>query len=317
MQRHTDKNVVFFGDLVTDIVYHVERLPIEANHVQRIRSISVEPGGAGNSLIVAARLGANAVALGAIGEDDNGNAVVKILRDEGANMNYVQRGAGSVNMAVLVMVDDAGQHVFLVYEGRGDPFVLGERERALLQNASVFFIPGYALHEPRVGCTVLDALEIVVAANTCVMSDLGPIVNEESVRATALEVLRRSSVTFLTSEEAMIFCKTKNWVDAAEWMLNQGAQNVVIKHGANGCSVFVQGNRADIAGIPVDVKDTSGAGDSFAAGFIVDWLDHGDTVRAARFANAVGAAKVQKLGTGRQVPTREEIERMLKAGKIG
>jgi sugar/nucleoside kinase (ribokinase family) len=310
MQRHTDKNVVFFGDLVTDMVYHVERLPIEADKVQRIHSISIEPGGAGNSLILAARLGARAVALGAIGEDDNGRAIENMLRDEGVDLSYVQRGTGSMNMVVLVMVDDAGQHVFLVHEGRGEPFVIGERERTLIQTAAVFFIPGYALHEPRIGVVTPNALRIAIEANTCVMSDLGPIVHEENVRELALDVLRNSHTTFLTSDEAIQFCKTKNWVDAAEWMLNQGAQNVIIKHGANGCSVFVEGNRADIAGFPVEVKDTSGAGDSFAAGFIIDWLDHGDVIRAARFANAVGAAKVQKLGTGRQVPTKDEVLRV-------
>lgn len=99
----------------------IERLPVEAERVQTIRSVSVEPGGAGNFLITAARLGARAVALGTIGEDVYGQAAYDALLAEGVDVSYVQRGAGSHNVLVLVLVDDAGRHVFLVHEGAGDP----------------------------------------------------------------------------------------------------------------------------------------------------------------------------------------------------
>ena len=150
-QARMNKPVVFFGDLVTDMVMHVERLPIAPDQVQNIRSITLEPGGAGNSLIVAARLGAPAVALGTIGEDASGAQVHAMLLAEGVDVSQVQRGAGSINMTVLVLVDDAGQHVFLVHEGRGAPLALDAGARALIESAALFFVPGYALHEPRVG----------------------------------------------------------------------------------------------------------------------------------------------------------------------
>jgi sugar/nucleoside kinase (ribokinase family) len=141
------------------------------------------------------------------------------------------------------------------------------------------------------------------------MNDLGPIVNEASVRPQTLDILRLSEVSLLTADEAMRYTHTHTYADAARWLMDKGSKHVVIKRGGEGCAVFSQdGTIVEIAGIPVTVRDTTAAGDSFAAGFVVEWLKHRDVVAAARFANCVGAAKVQKIGSGRQCPTREEIE---------
>jgi len=304
--------IVFYGDLVTDVVMHVERLPIEANKVQNIHSIRIEPGGAGNSLLTAARLGAHAAALGTIGEDANGEEVYRILREEGVDVSCIQRGAGSVNMSVLVLIDDAGEHVFLVHEGFGEELRLGAAERALIEGAAAFFVPGYALHEPRVGEMAVPALKIAVQAGVPVYCDLGPIVSDAVVRDKALVVLANSRACLLTEDEAMTFSGAADADAAARWLQAHGVRDVIIKRGAHGCSCYVgDGPRVDIAGLKVEARDTSGAGDSFAAGFLHDLLQHGDVVEAARFANAVGAAKVQKLGTGRNMPTREEVWRLV------
>ncbi len=304
--------ILFYGDLVTDMVLQVERLPVEANKVQSISAISYEPGGAGNSLIVAARLGVQAIAFGTIGEDTAGEQIYQALKLEGVNVAHVQRGAGSLNMTVLVMVDAAGEHVFLVHRGAGELLRIGPDERALITGVDAFFMPGYALHEPRVGPVALDALRIAVEGGVPIFSDLGPIVSDDSLREVALQVTAHTHTALLTEDEALLFTRQTTADDAARWMQAHGAQTVVIKRGAAGCLCYSpEGARIEIAGIPVKAVDTSGAGDSFAAGYIVSWFKHRDMVSAARFANAVGAAKVQKVGTGRQMPTQAEISALL------
>lgn len=309
MQPQKLQSIVCYGDLVTDLIMTIERLPIEAERVQNIHAITVEPGGAGNFLITAARLGAHAVAFGCIGEDTYGQQVHDILLAEGVDVRLTQRGAGSVNVLVLVMVDDAGQHVFLVRMGEGAQFDLDDPSRAQVEAADAFFVPGYALHEPRVGPVTVPTVRLAYAAGVPVMNDLGPIVGEASVRTDALEIVRMSVVSLLTADEAIRFTGEATYADAARWMLGRGTQHVVIKRGGDGCAVFsADGSRHDVAGIPVVVRDTTAAGDSFAAGFVVEWLQQRDVQRAAEFANCVGAAKVQKVGSGRQCPTLEEIQ---------
>ena len=303
--------IVCYGELVTDLIVTIQQLPVLAEQMQPIRSISVEPGGSGNFLITAARLGAQAVALGTVGEDGYGQDVSDMLSTENIDMRYTQRGVGSVNGLVMVMVDDAGQHVFLVRGGVGDAFVMDDGARECVQTADAFFVPGYALHQRRVGPAAVQTARMAHAAGVPVMSDLGPIVRDVRVhvRTAALDMVQLSTVSLLTADEATLFSGENNYVDAAHWMLAHGTPQVVIKRGADGCAVFgADGLQFDIPGIPVPVRDTTAAGDAFAAGFVVEWLKHRDARRAAMFANCVGAAKVQKIGSGRQCPTLAEIE---------
>ncbi len=303
-------HIICYGDLVTDLVMAVERLPIEADRVQAIRAIQVEPGGAGNFLITAARLGARAVALGTIGADLYGDQTIAALAAEGVDVSLVQRGAGTVNVLVLVLVDDAGQHVFLVRDGAGPPLVLDAATRARICHADAFFLPGYALHEHRVKDSAVEAAALAAQAGVPVISDLGPIVSEPAARAAAEAITQLSAVSLLTADEAARFTHAPDEATAARALLDMGARWVVIKRGAQGCAVYAPpAQRHEIRGIPVPTRDTTAAGDAFAAGFVVAWLTHGDVVRAAAFANCVGAAKVQKLGSGRQCPTPDEIAR--------
>jgi sugar/nucleoside kinase (ribokinase family) len=311
------KIIVCYGDLVADLVMQIERLPIVPEQAQNIRKFSVEPGGAGNFLITAARMGGQCVALGAIGEDANGNAIFAMLRAENIDMGYAQRGAGSVNVIVLVFVDEAGQHVFLAHDGKGAPFQITPREEQLIRSAGVFFVPGYALVEERMAGAALQAVSIAHAANVPIMNDLGPIVTQSNLRESAERVVRHSAVTFLTADEAMIFTGTRDYRAAAQALQALGSRTsanvVVIKRGAQGCVVFDGDRASEIAGIPVFARDTTGAGDTFAGAFATEWLRNGGAVLgAARFANLVAAAKVQKVGSGRQCPTAADVENLKK-----
>lgn len=309
--RALSKTIVCYGDLVADMVMQIPRLPIVPDQAQLARSLVIEPGGAGNFLITAARLGGACVALAAVGEDANGNAIYDIMQAEGVEMAYAQRGAGSSNVLVLVFVDDAGQHVFIAHDGVGAPFALGPREVALIREAGAFYMPGYSLAEQRMASAALEATQVAHEAGVPIMNDLGPVVNDAPVRAAAIEVVRHSLVSLLTADEAMQFTHTSTYEAAAEALLRLGSRHVIIKRGPAGCIVF-DGDRArEVPGLPVNARDTTAAGDSFAGGFVFDWLRHGDVLRAAQFANAVAAAKVQKIGSGRQCPTAQEVAAML------
>ena len=65
-------------------------------------------------------------------------------------------------------------------------------------------------------------------------------------------------------------------------------------------------------GYPVPLVDSTGAGDCFAAAFVYAYLRQWSLPAVVAFANAMGAATVQKLGSGRQTPTRAEVSAVLR-----
>lgn len=74
------------------------------------------------------------------------------------------------------------------------------------------------------------------------------------------------------------------------------AKIILLTRGENGVSVFTRDGREDIEGLKVKVKDTVGSGDAFSAGFIMEYLDSGDEILAAKKGNELGAYVATKPG---------------------
>jgi hypothetical protein len=116
----------------------------------------------------------------------------------------------------------------------------------------------------------------------------------------ASETLRQAHATVLSIADV-----GGDWAVAEEWA--KASAVLVVTEGADGCTVFVQGQGARQFRAPqVQEVDPTGAGDVFAAAFFVNLYETGDPWASARFANQVGARSVTRVGiTG--VPTVDEV----------
>ena len=101
-------------------------------------------------------------------------------------------------------------------------------------------------------------------------------------------------------------------VEAAKRIVAMGVKNVIITLGKRGCLVYEgDGTYNFVDSFKVDAVDTTGAGDAFNGGF-AHAIDAGMNPKdAVRFASAVGALSVTKIGTAPAMPTKEEIEAFL------
>lgn len=98
-------------------------------------------------------------------------------------------------------------------------------------------------------------------------------------------------------EEACLVTGKDTAEEAAERLLEAGVKNVVIKCGARGCLVRNRRECYRVMAKPgVRCIDTTGAGDSFAAGFIYALSEGRELRECAEYANACGAMAVQVLG---------------------
>ena len=101
--------------------------------------------------------------------------------------------------------------------------------------------------------------------------------------------------------------------------MSKGVKNVIIKLDQQGCFVMTQKDNGII--IPsfkgIQVKDSSGAGDSFCAGFMAGLYHQWDVRKSALFANAVGAHCVMEIGTTTGVKTMDEILTFIKNYEAG
>lgn len=98
---------------------------------------------------------------------------------------------------------------------------------------------------------------------------------------------------------------------AAKVFFDKGVQNVLITLGSRGVYINTEGRSEIVPAYKVDAIDTTGAGDAFNGGLIAALAEGKSLSEAARFANALAAISVQRIGTTPSMPTRGEIDAFL------
>jgi len=112
----------------------------------------------------------------------------------------------------------------------------------------------------------------------------------ENKRDSLLDVMRRVDMIMVNDAEARQLAGTPNLLKAAAWMRQQGVKGVAIKKGEHGALVFWGDEMWAIPAFPLDfLKDPTGAGDTFAGGFIGTLAKYGTPAPAGlRTAASVG-----------------------------
>jgi sugar/nucleoside kinase (ribokinase family) len=121
---------------------------------------------------------------------------------------------------------------------------------------------------------------------------------------------------FMNQDEARMLSGSADPDEAARHMQKLGTSDVVIKLGPEGCAVFTTEGAERFPGYEVEVIDTTGAGDCFVGGFLAALSRDASYAQAARFANAVGALSVQRLGAINGVRTFAETEAWIQSARV-
>lgn len=87
---------------------------------------------------------------------------------------------------------------------------------------------------------------------------------------------------------------------------------VIHTHGSQGCSVYLEGQKHFLPAFPANEVDPTGAGDVFAAAYLIRFHESGDPLDAARFASAAASFCVEAEGT-LGIPARDDVEDRLRS----
>ncbi|MBC7267916.1 MAG: ribokinase [Streptomyces sp.] len=295
---HYDLLVV--GSANADLVIAVERRP-DAGETVLGSDLAVHPGGKGaNQAVAAARLGARTALLARVGDDAYGRLLLGSQRAAGVDTVGVLVGGAPTGVA-LITVDPSGDNSIVVSPGAN-----GKLTPADVQAAASLF------HASRVVSTQLEIpLETVVA----VVRSLAPgsrfVLNPSPPRPLPGEVLGACDPLIVNEHEARVIlgaaCVSDAPGDWARLLLAKGPRSVVVTLGAEGALVASGEGVVHVPSVPVDVVDTTGAGDAFTAALA--WrLGAGEPLaRAAAYAARVGAAAVTRAGAQESYPTAAEV----------
>ncbi|MGI0060496.1 MAG: carbohydrate kinase family protein, partial [Nitrosotalea sp.] len=135
-------------------------------------------------------------------------------------------------------------------------------------------------------------------------------VNEQDVKREMLLESLQYVDCYLPNEEEIKQVAQKESLDAAlEEVINKGAELIVVKMGAKGCRIKSRTEDMIIPGFNIVPITTVGAGDTFNAGFVSQYVMGKSLEECARFANACAAVKVSE----NKFPELSEVEKFLVA----
>jgi ribokinase len=291
----TAPRIVVVGSANMDLVGLAERIPRPGETVLGDDFV-MTPGGKGaNQAIAAARAGGACTFLGAIGSDSFGVTINARLTASGVDTTQVRTTYGSSGVAVI-MVDRAGENSILVSPGANRTFVdLSEDERAVIAAADVL-----VCQQEVPADTVTAAAQVAHQAGTRVVLNAAP------ARELAPELLAVVDLLVVNEgEAAAITGRDEPDMDALLVLVSR----VVLTLGAAGAWYADRDGRSQrIPAFPVQVADSTAAGDAFTGAIAVAWGEGRDLVDAVRWAAAAGAACVRTVGAYPSLPTRTEID---------
>ncbi len=301
------------GGIVADIVVPIQSFPITPQAHQVVERLSVEPGGLGNCLVVAARLGLHAVALGWVGQDIFGDQIISSLRQEAVDVDHVLRLEGRTTVST-VLVDRAGQHVFVGSMGVRGPDHLPAAWGQIVDRAAWVMSDGWVLvQNPD---PIEEAIVRAHARGRTTVFDPGPLLHRVPEERLG-RLLGATTVLLLTEDEAVRLVGPGSPGQLTQALLARGPSLVALKRGVQDALIATRSESFTQPAFHVPVRDTTGAGDAFDAAFIAGLAFRLPLRSAATLAAVAGAVAVSKLGTGTAMPTREEISAFLAAHQLG
>ena len=258
-------------------------------------------GGAANTACALAKLGRSVSLFGAIGAADAG-WFDRRLHEFGVSREGLEKTDGNTGVTVSVLLRD--DRSFFSY------MVENERLMAMLRSEAVLASLRRARHvhfamplEHEIAMSVLPALR---AAGCTTSLDVG-FTPEWLQARDCLDICRATDYFLPNEREAMLLSggNANNYLSFAQRV---GLSSPVVKLGSRGAAMLANGKEYQVSSSPVEVMDTTGAGDAFDAGFIDALLDEASPEDCLRRACICGALSTRAAGALSALPLREELE---------
>jgi len=309
-------HVATVGDAIVDLIAPIASLPSKGEEVW-IRQLEKCAGGsAANVAVGVARLGLNSGFVGRVGDDPFGHFLIDEFKREGVDISQLQIDEKVGTGLMFIIVTPDGERTMHSFRGANVNLSADGIDMDYIKNVGALHVSGYTLLSETQRSAAMRILETAERAEVLVSFDVGVLTAIEAADRMR-SVLRSIDLLFLNEFEAARLARVKDPEKAAERILKSGAKMVALKRGGKGCLILKRGEKIYSPAFRVRVVDTTGAGDAFAAGFIVGILEGWKLEKISRFANAVGALAVARIGARSALPTRREVEEFLTARRRG
>lgn len=305
--------ITVFGSFVVDLMARTPHLPVPGETVKG-SMFKMGPGGKGfNQGVAAHKAGAEVSMITKLGKDSFAEVALDTMKELNMDTSKVFITEDSDTGIALIIVDEVtSENEIAVVLGACNTI----RDEEVDSIADIVKESGYLLTQLETNMSATNRVIDIAHKN-----GVKVVLNPAPIQPISDDILGKVDLITPNEVEAEIITGIsidgeENAKKAADWFFAKGVKNVLFTLGSRGVYIASREKQSMIPAYKVNAIDTTGAGDAFNGGLVAALAEGKDLWEAARFANALAALAVQRLGTTPAMPTREEIDEFLAIHRI-
>ncbi len=295
MKFKTD--ITILGTIVFDIfVPNFEKIPIKGQAIE-IDEINYSIGGCGaNPAILLSKLGVNVSLIGAIGFDFWASFILTVLKAYNVDTSLIKLSLNYPSAVSILFLDKNGERSYIHRTGASNELDIQHKQLRQIYKSKIFHIGGANLLPSMDGKPMAQVLKKVKSKKVITSVDLAWDVDN-----LWMEKLKYSlpyiDILMGNEEEIKALTESKNLKLSAKVLHEAGINTVVVKRGKKGSFVSSNSEQFDVPSFKVETKDTTGAGDAFAGGFLYGVLKGMNLYECTKIGNYFGALVTTAIGS--------------------
>ena len=287
--------VIVVGDTMVDILARVDApLCIGSDTPARVQSLG--GGSAANVAAWLAHLGESPILVTRVGDDHLGEIAARELQAAGVQLSITRDGYAPTGTCIVLVGADA-ERTMLPDPGANDRLETSDIPRDAFRPGRHLHLSGYALIRGGSRVAALEALAAASASGMTVSVDASSAAPLAAAGPDAfLGWCSRAELLLANADEARVLTGLADPVEAVTALAGRFPL-AIVKDGARGAWACAAGGDAwHAAAAPLVALDSTGAGDAFAAGFLVRWLRGDAVAESLAYAAHVSGRAVSRVG---------------------
>ncbi|HEX3405947.1 MAG TPA: adenosine kinase [Caulobacteraceae bacterium] len=268
--------------------------------------IETSGGSAGNTVAGVASLSGRAAYVGKVAKDQLGEVFIHDTRSLGVRFETPQLNSGAATGRCLINVTPDGERTMCTFLGASNQLSAADVDPTVIEGAAIVYLEGYLFDPPEARRAFAKAAGLARAAGRTLAITLSDAFVVERHRAALLEFIETEvDLVFANEAEITSLFQTADF-DAATRAIRGIARMAAVTRSEKGSVVVTADQDVAVAAFPVDkVIDSTGAGDQYAAGFMLALARGRPLEVCARLGGLAAAEVISHYGPRPQVSLAE------------
>ena len=304
--------ILGIGNAIVDVICKVNEDFIEQNNLTKgtmklifddkefktmLSNLKIEKtisgGSVANSIVGLSQLGNKVGFIGKVSDDELGSKYEDGLKSENVQYFYLKKKEELPTGTCLILVTPDSERTMCTFLGTAGKINENDVDANIIKQSEMIFLEGYLWDEgePK------KAFEKAINNAKKVAMSLSDQFCVDRHKSHFLDLVKNKlDITFANEQEVMSLIDTKNFEEVIEFGKNLNKQ-LVITRGDKG-AILINGNDVIENGIEksIDIKDLTGAGDLFAAGFLHGYLNNYSHIDCLNKGREMSSKIIQQIG---------------------